>query len=351
MKYITSLAMLLAGASATEDQYGGLGLGLGLGLGGAGYGRSYGGQVSYGQYGSSGIVGGGYGIGSASTGGFRYSRRSTIRPRDIKAYNAAPVDSYYRATPKLKETIKASCEFDFLGYSEATGRIDLSEAPKDLTQMHGEFTGLKPGLHALKIQEFGDLEYGCQSTGKVYNPFGAQQGHSHYDIYERRVGDIEQVNAGMKGKANYLTRDLLVQLSGPNSVMGRAMVLYAGPDSHDVEKGWGKQGMGEPIGCCVIGLALGDPKVKAKPTPKPDTKLPKGQGLEEPENPRLLKKVPEAKPVTSKPAIKAAPKVAVQKVAVKQVAQQPVLRRGYVAPVQSYTPRYAQGLYGGLPQW
>lgn len=119
------------------------------------------------------------------------------------------------------------------------------------------------------------------------------------------------------------------------------MVLYAGADSHDVAQGYGKQGMGEPISCCVIGLALGDPKVKAKPTPKPDTKLPKGQGLEEPEVPGLLKKVPEPKPVSAKPAIKAAPKVAVQKVAVKQVASQPVLRRGYVAPIQSYTPRYA----------
>merc|ERR1719305_1976943 len=117
----------------------------------------------------------------------------------------------------------------------------------------------------------------------------------------------------MKGKANYLSRDLLVQLSSPNSVLGRAMVLYAGADSHDVAQGYGKQGMGEPIGCCVIGLALGDPKVKAKPIPKPDTKLPKGQGLEEPE-------VPGPKPVSAKPAIKAAPKVAVQKVAVKQVA-------------------------------
>ena len=153
----------------------------------------------------------------------------------------------------------------------------------------------------------------------------------------------------MKGKAKYLSRDLLVQLSGPNSVLGRAMVLYAGADAHDV---YGKQGMGEPIGCCVIGLALGNPKVKAKPVPKPDTKLPKGQGLEEPEVPGLLKEVPKAKPVSAKPAIKAAPKVAVQKVAVKQVAVQPVLNRGFVAPIQSYTPRYAQGLqYGGQQLW
>ena len=40
--------------------------------------------------------------------------------------------------------------------------------------MIGGFEGLEPGLHALKIHEFGDLEYGCDSVGGVYNPFGAQ---------------------------------------------------------------------------------------------------------------------------------------------------------------------------------
>jgi len=59
--------------------------------------------------------------------------------------------------------------------------------------MTGEFSGIRPGLHALKIHEWGDLSDGCNSTGEVFNPFGSPHGHSHFDILDRRYGDIEQV--------------------------------------------------------------------------------------------------------------------------------------------------------------
>jgi len=57
--------------------------------------------------------------------------------------------------------------------------------------MLGSVEGIGGGIHALKIHEFGDLEYGCESTGYVFNPFGAYAGSSHEDIRKRRVGDIE----------------------------------------------------------------------------------------------------------------------------------------------------------------
>ena len=94
--------------------------------------------------------------------------------------------------------------------------------------MVGEFDNIYPGIHALKIHEFGDMEYGCKNAGYVFNPFGSKQGNSHDDIHTRRVGDVEQVAANLDKKAIYNSRDALVNLSGPNSVMGRAMILYAG---------------------------------------------------------------------------------------------------------------------------
>ena len=160
-------------------------------------------------------------------------RRSTIRPRDVKAYNVEPVDNYWKYAEKEDEESIASCEFDFLGYSHSSGYLELRQKPHDLTSIIGEFEMIKPGLHALKIHEFGDLEYGCESTGDVYNPFGAYRGHSHEDIHDRRVGDIEQVQARFDTNAEYKNRDLLVNLSGPNSVIGRSMVLYEMEDDHD----------------------------------------------------------------------------------------------------------------------
>lgn len=57
--------------------------------------------------------------------------------------------------------------------------------------MVGEFDNIYPGVHALKIHEFGCMDYGCKNAGYVFNPFGAHRGQSHDDINLRRVGDIE----------------------------------------------------------------------------------------------------------------------------------------------------------------
>jgi len=211
---------------------------------------------------------------------FEWGRRSTYRPRDVKAYNTEPVDAYWKHEVET-ETIQASCEFDFLGYSHSSGRIALEQKPGDNTSLIGEFEGIKPGLHALKVHEFGDLEWGCESTGEVFNPFGAYRGHSHEDIYERRVGDVEQVQGRWDTKAEYKNRDALVMLSGPNSVIGRSLVLYEREDDHDQtehpatheREGRYREGEGKRIACCVIGLAKGE-KELPKPVQKPSQKLP-----------------------------------------------------------------------------
>jgi len=216
------------------------------------------------------------GYGNQRSNGFRWERASTFRPRDIKTYNAAPVDAYWQHAPKETETVRAACEFDFLGYSYSTGRFAITQKPGDLTEFIGEFEGLKPGLHSLKIHEFGDLEYGCESTGEIFNPFGAKQGHSHFDITERRVGDCENVQARFDTNAEYKNRDLLANLSGPNSIIGRSLVLYEReddfdqtehPETHDRE-GRFREGKGQRIACCVVGLAKGEvekPKAVSKP--------------------------------------------------------------------------------------
>lgn len=185
-----------------------------------------------------------------------------------------PVSDYWKNWEKPEETVRATCEFDFLGYSESTGRIELTQKAGDLVTMLGDFTGISPGLHGLKIQEFGDLEQGCASTGDVFNPFDAPHGDSHMDVTMRRVGDIEQLIGRWTVDAEYRVRDALVELSGPNSVIGRSMVLYERQDDWNLierrevpgREGRYRRGMGKPIACCVVGLAEGTtPEKKAVP--------------------------------------------------------------------------------------
>ena len=120
----------------------------------------------------------------------------------------------------------------------------------------------------MKIHEFGDLSGGCVkggTIGDIYNPFGTEGGESHYDIDKRRVGDLEH----MKGRimndntADFVSRDPVVMLSGPNSVIGRTIALYEGEDGSflvelpatAVHPELEKEDPGEIVACCVIGLA------------------------------------------------------------------------------------------------
>jgi Cu-Zn family superoxide dismutase len=284
---VTFAAALVMGASAIDAEQYNRGYNAGPisgllhgGHGGARRVDSYG--PSVGGYGNQSYGNPSYGnqsYGNQSYGnqsyGFPWVRRSTIRPRDVKAYNAEPVDNYWKSAPKEDEEIIASCEMDFLGYSHSSGSLELRQKPHDLISIIGEFTGLKPGLHAMKIHEYGDLEYGCESTGGVYNPFGAYRGHSHEDIHDRRVGDVEQIQARFTGDAEYKNRDLLANLSGPNSIIGRSLVVYEREDDHDQteheqthdREGRYRENEGRRIGCCVVGLAKAE-----KPKPENPSK-------------------------------------------------------------------------------
>merc|ERR1711862_680040 len=82
------------------------------------------------------------------------------------------------------------------------------------------------------------MGYGCESAGYVYNPFGAKHGHSHFDINDRRVGDLEHVQGRFDTNAEYKNRDLLANLSGPNSIIGppwsstREKTISTRPNTH-----------------------------------------------------------------------------------------------------------------------
>jgi len=122
----------------------------------------------------------------------------------------------------------------------------------------------------MKIHEFGDLSEGCKldgAIGEVYNPFGSPSGESHWDIILRRVGDLEHIKGRIMNNftADFKSRDPVVMLSGPDSVIGRTIALYEDEDATHaavlpataVHPATTRAGPGEPVACCVIGLAKG----------------------------------------------------------------------------------------------
>ncbi|KAG6506711.1 hypothetical protein ZIOFF_032038 [Zingiber officinale] len=112
------------------------------------------------------------------------------------------------------------------------------------TNVRGRITGLTPGLHGFHIHSFGDTTNGCNSTGPHFNPLN--KSHGAPSDWERHAGIAE-----------VYVKDLQIPLSGPNSVLGRAVVVHADPDDlgrggHELSKTTGNAGA--RIGCGIIGL-------------------------------------------------------------------------------------------------
>ncbi len=102
-------------------------------------------------------------------------------------------------------------------------------ATEDGIEITGEISGLKPGDHGFHIHEFGD----CSSAdpkchGGHFNP--DKKKHGGPEDVERHVGDLGNIKANGRGVATIHMKDRLIALSGPRSIIGRAVILHAKAD-------------------------------------------------------------------------------------------------------------------------
>ncbi|XP_019639363.1 PREDICTED: superoxide dismutase [Cu-Zn] 1-like [Branchiostoma belcheri] len=96
---------------------------------------------------------------------------------------------------------------------------------------------------------------GCTSAGGHFNP--AKKNHGGPQDEERHVGDLGNVEVGEDGEANIKITDSQLQLTGPNSIIGRAVVVHTGED--DLGKGGFDDSLttrhaGGRAACGVIGV-------------------------------------------------------------------------------------------------
>lgn len=111
------------------------------------------------------------------------------------------------------------------------------------------------GIH---IHEFGDVSSeDCMSTKSHWNPNGMMHGSANSSI--RHIGDLGNVNVSLDGSGQInlqLPADLL-PLVGPNSIVGRALVIHEKKDDLGQGDEWDSNSTGHagsPLGCAVIGI-------------------------------------------------------------------------------------------------
>lgn len=136
------------------------------------------------------------------------------------------------------------------GDSPAKGVIHFT-ATGEGVEIVGEISGLKPGKHGFHIHEFGD----CSSAdpkchGGHFNP--DKKKHGGPTDLERHVGDLGNITADGRGKARINMTDRLISLSGPRSIIGRAVIIHAKADDL---KSQPSGDAGDRIAGGVVGIA------------------------------------------------------------------------------------------------
>lgn len=128
----------------------------------------------------------------------------------------------------------------------------FSELDDGKVKIVADISGLTAnGKHAIHIHEFGDISAADgTATGGHYNP----EGHDHGlpDSKMRHAGDFGNLEADADGKAKFeLTVDNLTLNGAKNPILGRGMIIHAGPDDGGQPTG----NAGARIAQGVIGVA------------------------------------------------------------------------------------------------
>ncbi|KAF8550055.1 hypothetical protein OG21DRAFT_1420317 [Imleria badia] len=186
----------------------------------------------------------------------RYSEKKSNRPIFIAAVSTAAVIfvlyQLFLKGAEVEHILKAVVVLK--GSAPVAGEVTFEQSTKDgPVTVSGTIQNLDPP-HSLDISELGDLSQGCLSTGSHFNPFKKVQ--SARTDSTRHVGDLGNIASDEYGIAIFSFTDNVISLNGPQSIIGRAVVVHEGED--DLGKGGNEDSLktgnaGGRAACGVIG--------------------------------------------------------------------------------------------------
>lgn len=129
--------------------------------------------------------------------------------------------------------------------SAVKGVVTFKEEKKGV-KIVADFTGLTPGEHGLIIHEFGECKgAGAVDAGRHHNPNKAP--HAGPNDSPRHSGDLGNVKADGRGKAHMERIDFVIRLDGPESILGKSIVVHKYRDDY-ISQPSGNTGPGQACG-------------------------------------------------------------------------------------------------------
>ncbi|KAI9561944.1 copper zinc superoxide disumtase 1 [Daphnia sinensis] len=145
------------------------------------------------------------------------------------------------------------------GKAPVTGVVNFTElASTGGVRVFGRITGLTTGKHGFHVHQYGDIfTKGCDSAGPHFNPTNALHGGPQDSPHHRHAGDLGNVVANDYGIANIDIVDHFLKLRGPDSILGRSIVVHANEDDlgrQDNEESKRTGNSGSRLACGIIAI-------------------------------------------------------------------------------------------------
>ena len=145
---------------------------------------------------------------------------------------------------------KAICVVHPTEGNDLSGTIKF-EKTNDGVKVIADVKGLTPGKHGFHVHQYGDCGGPAGKTaGGHFNP--EDKKHGAPDDMERHVGDLGNLVADSSGVASMTFTDSKLTLNGPNSIIGRSIIIHAGEDDLTSQP---TGAAGARVACGVIGVA------------------------------------------------------------------------------------------------
>lgn len=156
------------------------------------------------------------------------------------------------------EDICANVRFTPYNGSDLWGWAELKQiatgAFKGETRIEASFEGLlDAGNHAMMVHEYGDLSWGCLSTGDAltFGDDGLAATVDYPEITSFQDENRQFLTSSARGLGHFTDYNPHVSLQGDNSVFGRSIVVYEKDDA-TVGTAVGDRDNGKILGCGII---------------------------------------------------------------------------------------------------